>query len=167
MLLIGSRHVLLGVECHLLVPLLPSSAVRTSWILDAPLNGGSTGSVCERPCSSYCLSPARPARKPGRNYVTGPFHHWLKLRAEIEQSRLDFIRTDLGVCLMFATIAETAYSMGHRAHAERTLASAEKGYSDMLRYFLRARGMTPEVEEELQSTLKRLRERLDGLSKFR
>jgi hypothetical protein len=56
------------------------------------------------------------------------------LRAEIEQARLDFIRTDLGVCFTFATVAETAIRMGHREHAGRTLASAEKGYSDMLRY---------------------------------
>lgn len=99
--------------------------------------------------------------------MSDPFHEYLRLRAETDQALLDFIRTDLGVCLTFATVVETAYSMGHREHAERTLASAEKGYSDMLRYFLRARGMTPEVEEELQSTLKRLRERLDGLQLLR
>jgi hypothetical protein len=61
----------------------------------------------------------------------------LRLREQTEQARLDFIRTDLGVCMTFATVAETAYSMGHREHAERTLASAEKGYSDMLRTFPR------------------------------
>jgi hypothetical protein len=93
------------------------------------------------------------------------FHQWLQLRDETEQALLDFIRTDLGVCLTFATVAETAYSMGHREHAERTLAEAEKGYSDMLRYFLRARGMTPEVGRELQSKFSLLRERLDGLQR--
>jgi hypothetical protein len=55
----------------------------------------------------------------------------LRLRAEIEQSRLDLIKTDLDVCLTFAKIAETAISMGHWEHAERTIANAEKGYSDM------------------------------------
>jgi hypothetical protein len=69
----------------------------------------------------------------------------------------------LGVCLTFATVAETAYSMGHRERAERTLASAEKGYSDMLRFFSQARGMTAEVEKELQSKFKQVRERLDEL----
>ena len=53
-----------------------------------------------------------------------PFHENLRLRDEIEQSRLDFIRTDLGVCLTLATVAETAISMGHREHAERTIASS-------------------------------------------
>ena len=77
--------------------------------------------------------------------------------------RLDFIKTDLGVCMTFAKVAETALSMGHREHAARTIASAEKGYSDMLRYYTQATGMTPEVEMELQSKFKQLRERLDGL----
>jgi hypothetical protein len=79
---------------------------------------------------------------------------------------VDLIRTDLGVCMTFATVAETAISMGHREHAERTIANAEKGYSDMLRYFLKAKGMTAEMENELQSKFKHLRERLDGLQKF-
>jgi hypothetical protein len=94
------------------------------------------------------------------------FHDNLRLRALTEQSRVDFIRTDLGVCMTFATVAETAYSMGHREHAERTLASAEKGYSDMLRYFSQATGMTPEVERELWSRFRQLRERLDGLQRL-
>ena len=84
-----------------------------------------------------------------------------------EQSRLNFIRTDLGVCLTLATVAEGAYSIGHGERAERSLASAEKGYSDMLRYFSQAKGMRAEVEEELQSKFKQLRERLDGLQRLR
>ena len=91
------------------------------------------------------------------------FHESMRLRAETDQLRLDFIRTDLGVCLTFATVAETAYSMGHREHAKRTIASAEKGYSDMLRFFSQASGMTAEVERELKSLFKQLRERLDRL----
>ena len=69
--------------------------------------------------------------------------------------------------MTFATVAETAYSMGHREHAEQTLASAEKGYSDMLRYFFQAKRMTAEVEIELRSKFKQLRERLDGLQRLR
>ena len=95
------------------------------------------------------------------------FHGNLRLRALTEQSRVDFIRTDLGVCMTFATVAETAYRMGHRKHAERTLAKAEKGYSDMLRFFALARVMTPEVQSELKSKFKHLRERLDGLERPR
>ena len=87
-------------------------------------------------------------------------------RAEIEQSRLDLIKTDLDLCLTFATVVETAMSMGHREHAERALAKAEKGYSDMLRFFSRVRNLTPEVESELESLFKQLRERLDGLNRL-
>jgi hypothetical protein len=98
--------------------------------------------------------------------VADPSHDNRILRAETEQKRVDLIRTDLDVCLTFATVAETAYSMGRREHAERTLAKAEKGYSDMLRFFSQSRGMTAEVEKELQSKFRHLRERLDGLKRL-
>ena len=90
-----------------------------------------------------------------------------RLRAEIELSRIDLIRTDLGVCLTFAKVAGTAISMGHLEHAERTIASAEKGYSDLLRYYCRAKGMTADVEMELWSKFQQLRDRLDGLQRLR
>jgi len=99
--------------------------------------------------------------------MSDPVQAFSKLMAEHEQARLDFIRTDLELCLTLATVAETAYSIGHRAHAERTIASAEKGYSDMLLYFSQATGMTTEIESELQSKFKRLRERLDEVQKSR
>jgi hypothetical protein len=73
----------------------------------------------------------------------------------------------LDLCLTFATVAETAMSMGHREHAERTIASAERGYSDLLRYFRKATGMTAAVESELRSKFRQLRERLDGLQQRR
>ena len=95
------------------------------------------------------------------------FHESLRIRDQFDQAIIDFIRTDLGVCLTFATIVESELNMGNREHAERTIAAAEKGYSDMLRFFLRARGMTPNVEKELQSKFTRLRERLDGLQQRR
>ena len=59
--------------------------------------------------------------------VRAPFDERLKLQDDIENIRLDFIRTALGVCLTLASVAETAISLGHREHAERTIASAEKG----------------------------------------
>jgi hypothetical protein len=98
--------------------------------------------------------------------VADQSHESLRLRAETDQARLDFIRTDLDVCLTFVKVAETAISMGHREHAERTIASAKKGYSDMLRFFSQASGMTAEVEKELQSKFRQLRERLDGLQRL-
>src|SRR5260370_27303814 len=94
-----------------------------------------------------------------------PFDRWVTLQDDFEEARLDLIRTDLDLCLTFASVAETAYSMGHREHAARTVASAEKGYSDMLRYFSQAKNLTPK-EEELRSKFQHLRERLDGLRRL-
>ena len=70
------------------------------------------------------------------------------------------------MCLTLAGLAETKYRLGNREYAEETLARAEKGYSDMHRFFARARGMTAEVEMGMQSKFKELRERLDGLKRF-
>ena len=91
----------------------------------------------------------------------------MTLQYDVEQVRLDFIRTDLDVCLTFAAIVETEYNLGNREHAEHTRAKAEKGYSDMLRFFTQATGMTAEVEKELQSKFKELRKRLDTLQRLR
>jgi hypothetical protein len=55
--------------------------------------------------------------------------------------------------------------MGHRVRAERNIVNSEKGYSDMLRYYAQATGMTPEVEMELWWKFRQLRERLDGLQR--
>jgi hypothetical protein len=61
-----------------------------------------------------------------------------RLQDEIEQSRLDLIKTDLDLCLTFATVADTAMSMGHREHAERTIA---KHYPDS-KYNVERKGRT-------------------------
>jgi hypothetical protein len=98
--------------------------------------------------------------------VDHQFEKTLKIRAEMEQTRLDFINTDLEVCLTFATVADTYNNMGHREHAKRTLTIAEKGYSDMLHFFSQAKRMTSEVEQQLKSKFKHLRDRLDGLQKL-
>ena len=95
-----------------------------------------------------------------------PFLESLRLRKEYERVRLDFIWTDLELCLTLATVVQTQYNMGNREHAERTLAAAEKGYSDMLRFFSQAKGLTAEREKEFQSKFDQLREQLDGLQRL-
>src|ERR1035437_7462187 len=84
------------------------------------------------------------------------FSESLRLRDEIEWIRLDFIWTDLDVCLTLAAIAKRRYNMGSRERAERALAAAEKGYSDLLRFFSQAKGLTAEREKEFQSKFNRL-----------
>ena len=99
--------------------------------------------------------------------MASSFHDFSSLRDDTEQARLDFIWTDLETCLTFAALAETEYKLGNRDHAEQTLASAEKGYSDMLGFYSQAAGLTPETEGQFQSKFKEVRERLDGLQAFR
>ena len=84
------------------------------------------------------------------------FDRWVTLRDDIEQSRLDFIRIDLQVCLTLASIAETKYDMGNREHAARTIASVEKGYATLLRFFSQAKRISPEERKELQLAFERL-----------
>jgi hypothetical protein len=98
--------------------------------------------------------------------VADAYDVFRKLRAEIEQSRFDFIRKDVEMCLTFAAVAEIAHNMGQRDPAERSLAKAEKRYSDMLRSFPQATGVPGEVEKELQSKFRQVRERLDGLQRL-
>ena len=99
--------------------------------------------------------------------MADPSHEWLALRDRTEEARLDFIWTDLGVLLTFAAVVETQYNMGNWEHAERTLASAEQGYSTLLRFFSKAKRLTQGTEQELQSKFKHLRERLDWLQRLR
>jgi hypothetical protein len=91
------------------------------------------------------------------------FHKSLEHRTEFERRYLDFIRADLELCLTFAALADRAFKMGQRKNAERNLANAEKGYSDMSRFFSRATGITAQKEEEIQSRFRLLRDRLDIL----
>src|SRR5260370_39717138 len=96
-----------------------------------------------------------------------PFDRWVTLRDDFEEARLDFIRTDLWVCLTLAKIVEREYGLGDREHAERTLAAIEKGYSTLVRFFSQAKGLTAEQENELWSKFIQLGERLDWLQQFK
>ena len=94
------------------------------------------------------------------------FQARLRFRAERDLLRLNFIRTDLKLCLTLAGIAETKFQMGNLKHAERILVRVEKSHSDMLRSFSQAKGMTAEVQSELKSKFKQVRERLDELRRI-
>jgi hypothetical protein len=82
--------------------------------------------------------------------------------AEIGTAQIDFIKADVQMCFTLASVAETAYSMGHLERGKRTLAIAEKGYTDILRMVSQAR-MAADASNDLQSQLKQLRARLDDL----
>jgi hypothetical protein len=116
-------------------------------------------------CEIIRVGPLPPSQSCRITCVADACNVFLKLRAENEQICFDLIRTDLQLCLTFAAVAETAHSMGQREYAERSLAKAKKGYSDM-RLFSQATRMTAEGEKELQSKFRQVRERLDGLQRL-
>jgi hypothetical protein len=78
-----------------------------------------------------------------------------------------FYKSRLGRVPHILDVAETDHNMGNREHVERTCSNAEKGYSDMIRFYSQATGITAQVAEELQSKFKQPRERLDGLQRLR
>ena len=86
---------------------------------------------------------------------------------QAEQARLDFIKTDLEMCFTLTDIVETEYGLGNQEHAERTLAKAEKGYSTLVRLVSKTEKLPVEIESELQTRLKKLRDRLDQVKRPR
>jgi hypothetical protein len=64
-----------------------------------------------------------------------------------------------------ADLVATKHRLGDSEHARQTLAKAEKGYSDVARLFAATKDLSPDIHQEIQSGLKRLRERLDGLQR--
>src|SRR5260370_12067968 len=77
-------------------------------------------------------------------HMGNPSDRWVTVR-NATQLGLDFIRTDLKVCLTLTRVAETAYDSGHSERAAKTITTAEKGYSILLRLFSRIKTLTPEA----------------------
>jgi hypothetical protein len=83
-------------------------------------------------------------------HMGSPFDRQATLLDDAAQLCLDFIRTDLQVCLTLTSVAETAINSGNPEHSARTIATAERGYSTLLRFFSRTKHLTREAREELQ-----------------
>jgi creatinine amidohydrolase/Fe(II)-dependent formamide hydrolase-like protein len=69
-------------------------------------------------------------------------------------------------CFTFAQMARTHYQLGEPGKAEGDVATAEKGYSTLLRFLTdpkHTEHLATEVQQELRAGLDRLRETLDGL----
>ena len=116
-------------------------------------------------CRSFSFVPVHqlPQRFVYNLSVSEPFHNNMAIRAQTEQTRIDFIRVDLELCFTLADVARTAIGMHHMDHAEQAISKAEKGYSDLLQMFSQTGAMTEEVRKELESKLTQLRGRLDEL----
>ena len=86
--------------------------------------------------------------------------------AALDQRRVDFLKTDLSLCLTFVDLAATRLKMGHRETSKQALVAAEKGYTS-LSHFLsdpkHASHLTADRLGEFTAELRTLRERLDGL----
>jgi hypothetical protein len=89
-----------------------------------------------------------------------------RLKAESDQNRIQFLRTELTGCFIFASVAKTEYRMGNAEHAQRSIADAEKAYATM-QHFLsdpeHAKHITDEERQELTAGMERVRTLLDGL----
>jgi hypothetical protein len=82
------------------------------------------------------------------------------MQAATDQNRIDFLRTDLGLCFTFADLAKTEREFGDRAAAHRVLEKAETGYSTILRML--ADVENAEQKYEFEQRLIELRAKLDG-----
>jgi hypothetical protein len=58
-----------------------------------------------------------------------------QLYQDEQRNRLNFLRTEIDVCLTLIKLAETRLQMGNRETAERSLAEAEKAYFTLVRSF--------------------------------
>jgi len=89
------------------------------------------------------------------------------LESQVGQNGIDFLRTDLEVCFIFASVAETHLNSGHQEKAERSIADAEKGYATIQRFLSdprHAKHISEEDRQEFTAALELLRKMLDRLA---
>jgi hypothetical protein len=98
--------------------------------------------------------------------MSDPFRESADLRANLNQDRLDFLRTDLTTCFTFAVMAETEFQIGDLEAGQRSLADGEKGHAMISRFLSdpkHATHLTAPQIAELTEGLRALRQRLDDL----
>jgi hypothetical protein len=96
---------------------------------------------------------------------TSPIAESVRLQAEVNRNRIEFLWTELGTCFALASVAEAKQKRG-RQHAVQSLANAEIGYATMVRLMSdpkHSKHITERQSEELKAEMKQLRERLDRL----
>src|SRR3954470_20834898 len=85
------------------------------------------------------------------------------LKAEIEERRYNFMRTDLGICFALTDLVDTQLAQGDQEAAESTLTNAEEAYMAIERV-LRDVESAPQ-KDEIEQKLTTLRTRLDGIQR--
>jgi hypothetical protein len=90
-----------------------------------------------------------------------------KFGAESRNSVVEFLRTELSMALISASIAEGQRKSGQYEAAKDFVADAEERYSSLLRFLLvpnTAKLMKAAEQAQFASALKRLRKKLDSLT---
>jgi hypothetical protein len=97
--------------------------------------------------------------------MSTPFDSFAKLHEESAYHRLEFIKTELKLCFTFSTIAAQKYES-----AANSMANAEKAYETVMHFLSdpkHAKHLTDEQTQDITAELERLRDRLDGLIRFK
>ena len=88
------------------------------------------------------------------------------LKGRSDQTRIDFLRTELVTGFTLASVAETERQIGDETAAARCLELAEKAYSTLARFLsdpLHAKHIADAEHRELTTGMDRLRAGLDGV----
>ena len=91
----------------------------------------------------------------------GVFKNSALLQAEVEQLRLDCIRTQLESCQTFAGLAATELQIGDREAAEHCTRESKKAYDTAVRVL--SRMTSAEQRRRFETKLRDLRETIDAL----
>jgi len=89
-----------------------------------------------------------------------------RLQQQTEQSRLQFIRTDLDLLRTLAGVVQTELALNNNDHAAQTLARAQKGYVDVSRIFEQRNSWDEKASNEIREKLAWLRQELDRLQQL-
>ena len=89
-----------------------------------------------------------------------------RILTQAKRAHVKSIGLKLKLLHTYAAVAETYRSCGNRKHAARLLAEAERRYSMLLQFHFKVNGMAAELDEQFQSKLKQVRERLNGLRRL-
>jgi len=90
----------------------------------------------------------------------------VRLQAEANRNRIDFLRTELEMSFTLAGIAEIEQERGE-PHAVQSLRDAETGYATLVRFLSdpkHSKHMTEQERLELAAGIERLRAKLDSLA---
>ena len=90
------------------------------------------------------------------------------LQAQSNQTRLEFLHSELAICFTFITLAETERKFGNPEDAKRPIADAEKGYAALQRFMTdpkHALHIGDEERREITEGMQEIRKKLDSLER--